>query len=101
MKTVYIAHPYGGKVENKKKAEKIILKIMKKIINLTPVSPIHAFGFAYDEFEYEKGMAYCLSLLAKCDELWLFGDWENSKGCNMEKRFAEEKGIPIRIWGRK
>lgn len=101
MKTVYIAHPYGGKEENKQKAEKIVLDIMRNKENIIPVSPIHAYGFAYNEFEYEKGMEYCLTLLAMCDEIWIYGNWEKSRGCRMEKQLAKSMGKPIKIRGRK
>ncbi len=31
------------------------------------------------------------------DELWLCGNWRDSRGCNMEYGFAKAKGIPIKF----
>jgi len=41
-------------------------------------------------------MRYCFELLSFCDELWLCPGWQKSLGCNLEKEFAEEHGIPVK-----
>lgn len=93
---VYVAHPYGGHEENKEKVEGLIKNLVLKSPHHTYVSPIHTFGFMYNTVKtYEQGMKMCTDLLAKCDVLILCDDWRNSEGCNREKDFAEEKGIPI------
>jgi hypothetical protein len=42
-------------------------------------------------------MEHCFEALSRCDELWIAGDWQESKGCCMEYAFAKGKGIPIEI----
>ena len=89
MKKVYVAHKYGGKLENKQEAERVIQYLIKKYRNTMFISPIHTFGFMYHDVSYERGMAWCLSLLDGCDELLLCDGWGSSRGCNMEHRFAK------------
>jgi hypothetical protein len=95
MKKIYVAHPFGGKIENMLSVETLVRKMVKHNPNILCISPIHATGYLYNDVEYEVGMNYCFELLKLCDELLLCKGWENSRGCNMEKEFAEEHGIPI------
>ena len=95
-KVIYIAHPFLGKPENVQKVEKIILKLIEQYPDYTFYSPLHATGFYYFKKTYEEGMKDCIEMLRRSDELWLCPGWQNSRGCNMEKKFAEEHGIPVK-----
>lgn len=97
MRMIYIAHPFGGKQENADKAREIILDLLYKYPDCTFYSPLHATGFFYNELSYLDGMEHCFEALMRCDELWICGDWQTSRGCNMEYGFAKAKGIPIKI----
>lgn len=99
MKRWYIAHPYSMKEENKQSVENIIKQIAKEHPDVFPVSPIHATGFLYAHMEYIAGMQLCFELLSMCDTLILCPGWKNSRGCKLEKEYAEKHGIPIRYWG--
>ncbi len=96
---VYVAHPYEGKEENKKKVEKFIKKHSKEI-GATFISPIHSFGFMYNDIDYEKGIDMCLDLLEICDAIIIpkFEKIKNSKGCLMELGFSKAKEIMIFDW---
>ena len=94
---IYISHPYGSKVENKEKIEKIIRDLIFEKPQHTYVSPVHCFGFLYEEVEYDIGIRYCLDLLDACDEMWVFGDYANSKGCKLEIVHALETKKPFYI----
>ena len=84
---IYVAHPYGGKEENKKAVEEKIKKLVKKY-------PIHTFGYMYNWVkDYEQGMQMCLNLLKRCDRLILCEGWSASKGCNREYDFAKKSNI--------
>ena len=96
MKKVYIAHPFKGKKRNVRKAGRIILDLIKKDPKTLYVSPLHMTGFYYFKMSYKDGMDLCFELLGMCDELWLSPGWEKSRGCNLEKKYAEKHGIPIR-----
>lgn len=104
---VYICHPYtshGDIVENYLSVTTICRKLRR--INVTPVSPIHAFYFIFNperervnsrEFASinESVMEYCLELLDKCDQVWCFKEWDKSKGCIMEVNKALKNKIPV------
>lgn len=79
--TIYISHPYGGKEENKEHVETIIKQLVWEHPNHLFISPIHALGFLYRDVEYKVGLNWCLELLDMCDEMWVFGDYLESKGC--------------------
>ena len=96
MKTIYVAHPYGGDEENKQKVEEIIKRLVKDNPGNLYISPIHCTGFYYHDVTYEKGMEYCFKLLDMCDTLLLCGDWKKSTGCCMEYGYAVATGKEIR-----
>jgi hypothetical protein len=95
--SVYVAHPYRGKIENTHKVG-IICREIAKIPYLLPISPIHALSF-YDERiwpeERESALKLCRELVKKCDLLLLCRGWEESEGCRMELKVAKESGVPI------
>jgi hypothetical protein len=96
MKTVYIAHPLRGNVQNNIQKVHAICQQYHEEGEIIPMSPLHAFGFVNPAGDQELVFKYCFTLLSKCDELWLHDDWEKSEGCRLEKEFAERSGIPIR-----
>jgi hypothetical protein len=95
VKIAYVAHPFLGKRSNVRKVEKIIKRLLPKYPGYVFYSPLHATGFYYHDVPYQLGMEHCLTLLSKADELWLCEGWQQSRGCNMEVRFARDNGIPI------
>ncbi|NLO32704.1 MAG: DUF4406 domain-containing protein [Candidatus Hydrogenedentes bacterium] len=104
MRIIYIAYPFGGEQENVEKVENVIKGLLHKHKGLlhkhpdcTFYSPLHATGFFYDQLPYLEGLIHCFEALSRRDELWIAGDWRNSRGCNMEHGFAEAKGIPIKV----
>lgn len=97
-KLIYISHPYSAKEENKLKVESIVRKLAKEHPEHTYISPIHTFGFTYNDFDYETGLNMCLELLRRCDMMYVFGDYQNSKGCKEEIKFCEDNGIEYKIF---
>lgn len=125
IKFVYVAHPYGGKPENKKAVEQIIRGLNSgdhpmltreipafhttmhpleqaiskvqadELIHATYQSSIHQLGFMYEDIPYVTGLQKCLAMLSRCDMLLLCGDWKHSKGCMAELGFAMARHIPI------
>lgn len=96
---IYVSHPYGGLKENEEKVAAICAAIMEKHPNSIVASPVHFGAWAYGKTPYEIGISYCLWLLEKSDVMWVYGDWENSKGCNIEIEYCKEHGIPFEIKG--
>ena len=50
-----------------------------------------------DPAERSLGLRAGLELLARCEEIWVFGG-EISPGMSREIQFAQRLGIPIRQW---
>lgn len=96
-KLIYTAHPYSGLKKNEEKIANIILELQKQYPNYLFISPIHCFSYAYHKTDYQTGIDMCLNLLNMCDEMWVFGDWKNSKGCNMEIEHCKQNGIQYYI----
>ena len=94
-KTVYVAHAFQNKQENKEDVEQIILDLIEEYPDYVFYSPIHATGFYYDKKPWLEGMMDCLELLSRCDELWLCKNFEQSKGCCVELGFAIGRNMPI------
>ena len=95
---IYVSHPYGGLKENKRKVEGIVRSLTAIYPGITFVSPIHTFGFIYDEVTYEAGLNMCIELLSKCNKMYVCGDYESSKGCKEEIKYCEEHNIPHLIY---
>lgn len=102
MIAVYVAHPLRGRDADPAEIEANIAKvteICERIREVNPdlliLSPIHAFGFVDPLGPQEWVLEQCRGLLACADELWVFGDWQNSEGCRMEVEHAKVLGIPV------
>ena len=99
----YISHPSSGLLDNTLDTE-VIIKLMymnDDIYNkMCLVSPIHAYGFMYNDFEYNKSLSLCTDLLLHCDIMLVFGDWENSTGCKEEVALCKKIGLPYIIVGK-
>lgn len=95
-KTVYVSHKYGGDKNNLKEVEEIIKTQQKKHPNYMFISPIHMFGFLYNDMSYEDGLELCLYQLAECDEIWVTGEkWYDSKGVIKEIEYANAHKIDV------
>lgn len=95
---IYVSHNYGGLKDNEEKVANIINKLQEQYPTYLFLSPIHLFSYAYYEVEnYQIGINMCLWLLDKSKEMWVYGDWKNSKGCNMEIEYCKEFDIPYKI----
>lgn len=94
---IYVSHPYSGKEENKLAVEKIIKRLTEIYPHDTFISPIHTFGFMYDQIDYETGLGWCLDLLQGCDRMYVYGNWKKSRGCQTEVLFCENNFIEYKI----
>lgn len=93
---VYISHEFQNKPENVIEIETIIKKLQKEYPTYLFISPVHTFGFLYDEVSYEKGLDMSLFLLENCaDEMWYVPS-ETSEGVKAEIEYCNEFGIPYK-----
>lgn len=112
MKRVYIAHPLRGLnqlhghsqidknmlEENRKAAAEICKQVFdEESHELVPVSPLHMFSYL-DDVDDDHVLACCLELLHSCDEMWVFGKWQESEGVMKEMCYAAEQHIPLKIF---
>jgi len=100
LRKVYIAHPlttHGTIEDNQKRIDCICKKLLNNYPEIVPISPIHAFSFFDPTGDQSVVIGLCKELLASCDELWLHGDWKNSKGCVAELVCATDHGIPVKV----
>jgi hypothetical protein len=97
LKTCYIAHPLRGSINDNLSRVHKICQQLHAVGDIVPLSPLHAFDFVDPTGPQELVLKYCLELLARVDELHVYGDWRQSEGCLMEIQFARDNGIPIRF----
>ena len=100
-KLIYVSSKYGGDKERIKLCEEFIKELIKEDKqngeqDKIYLSPLNAFGWLYDDINYDIGLDMCLKILEKCDEMYVLPDWENSKGCLQEIGFCKANGIKIR-----
>lgn len=95
---VYVAHKFQNDINNIKRVEDIISKLVELYPNYLFISPIHSFQFLYTKVDYQTGLDMCLFLLDKCDELWIMDDYKDSIGVNGELEYAKRNGILHKTW---
>ena len=71
MRRVYIAHPYGGRAENREAATRFFMRAAD--LGYEPVAPWLIVTAHWDESRRAEGMAINLNAVRVCDELWLCG----------------------------
>lgn len=96
---IYISHPFQNKPENKAKIEEIIKDLVKRYPEHTYISPVHTFGFLYDDVPYQQGIDMCINLLKLCDIMYVYGDYKNSKGCTCEIEWCQNNHKPYVMIG--
>lgn len=105
LKRIYISHPLrNGKTgdelmpeveKNRNKVSQICRELLHERDDILILSPIHTFSFIPVTGEQTKAFQQCKSLLELADELWVYGDWRSSEGCQIEIQYAEVLKIPI------
>ncbi len=101
MKIVYIAHPISGNIlQNLGKILSIVRSINLTRPDVVPLVPYFADILALDDTkpeERQRGINNSVTLFTEgiIDELWVYGNWENSKGCLAEIALAEKLNIPV------
>ena len=99
---IYVCHPLRGPVHddisaifrNRENADRICRRIRADHPDALILSPLHAFDFSTALGSQAWVIGQCLQLLSCATEIWAFGDWRLSEGCNMEMDLALKLGIP-------
>lgn len=97
-KKIYISHSYSGLKENKRDIEYKVKRLVKEYPNYVFISPVHTFGYLYDNYPYDISIDLCIELLKMCDEMWIIDkDFVNSKGVMVEREWCLCNKIPVRL----
>lgn len=97
---IYVAHPYGGKQENIKKAKKILRDLQLKDLENCYICPLTAFShLGYNEIRREDENALCLDLLQICDRLIVVGEIseETQIEINLAMKLKNADGEPMEV----
>lgn len=97
---VYIASPFAGDTERntERACGYCRFAVSNGCLPLAPHLLYPQFMDDDDKEQREQGIRFALILLAKCDELWVFGNIV-SEGMSREIAKAKRKGKPIRYFG--
>lgn len=102
---VYLSIPISGcEAQAREKADKIKMALSKRGFEV--VNPFEIY--AGDNPKYIDHLLADLRALNDCDAIYLCKGWQNSKGCQLEREFAElyrkrlmfESVEPIVYWER-
>ena len=96
---IYVASPFAGDIErNAERARGYCRFVISR--GGIPFAPHLLFPQFLDESDRQQrelGLFFALKLLAKCDELWAFGE-RISDGMSREIAKAQKRGLPIRYF---
>ena len=91
---VYVAHRFGGDINNLERAKKIIHDLQVADLENTYICPLLTFShLQYGEIGYDAEMENCLDLLSVADKLIVASDL--SKGVCREIDFANLVGMEV------
>lgn len=90
MKRIFISHPFrNDPAGNAQKISTICERLAK--LDIAYFSPIDNYQ-ALDDLDAkqrEYALRCCKEWIKHCDEVWFFGDWQPSQGCQMEFQAAK------------
>jgi hypothetical protein len=96
---IYVSGPYTASNEddltqNIERAKLAGLQV--RAVGLVPVVPhLAILNDDPQMFTYDKAMAECLEILARCDAILMIDGWLNSRGACIERDFALRVGILV------
>lgn len=90
---IYLAHPYGGNMEQIRDAERIArgMSMVSDYPIFNPLEEFAHYGIAYSEQEI---LDFCKGALESCDLVIFAKGWRKSRGCRYEHFIAKMRGIP-------
>lgn len=94
MAIYYVAHRYGGDINNLEQAKKITHDLQVADLENTYICPLLALShLEYNEVRYDDEMNLCIDLLSIADKLIVTSDL--SKGVRQEIDFANLVGMEV------
>ena len=91
---IYVAHAYGGNLENVEKAKQITHDLQVADLDNTYICPLLLFShLKYGEIGYDAEMELCIDVLSECERLIVASDV--SEGVAKEIEFANLVGMEV------
>ena len=88
MAVYYVAHSFGGDINNFERAKKITHDLQVADLENTYICPLLALShLEYNEIGYDEEIENCIDILSLCDKLIVAS--EISKGVQKEIEYAE------------
>ena len=96
MAIYYVAHRYGGDINNIERAKKITHDLQVDDLENTYICPLLALShLQYCEVGFDAEMDLCLDILSACEKLIVSSDFADSKGVQKEIEFANLVGMEV------
>ena len=97
MKLVYICHPYANDPKcNKKKVLEICKHVLETSPDCIPIAPqIYFPQFMSEQDDRKRAMSFCLELVERCDEFWIYGN--PTEGMKQEIELRSTNGGYLRF----
>ena len=96
MAIYYVAHRYGGDINNLERAKQITHDLQVNDLENTYICPLLTFShLQYGEIGYDEEMELCIDLLSDCQKLIVASDFLYSKGVQKEIDFANLVGMEV------
>lgn len=93
---IYVAHEYGGNIENVKKIRRIVHDLQVADMDNLYISPVLSLAhLSYGEVGFDEEMELCLDLLTVCDKLIVAS--AVSEGVSRELDFATLVGMEVQF----
>ena len=93
---VYVAHRFGGDINNLERAKKITHDLQVSDLENTYICPLLTFShLQYGEIGYENELEACIDLLSVADKLIVASDFLDSVGVQKEIDFANLVGMEV------
>lgn len=71
-------------------------RLIEKYTDATIVDP-SVLGLFYPGYSWEEYMSMCMTLIKKCDTIYMLEGWERSKGAKLELQYALEHDFKIMV----
>lgn len=93
MKKIYISLPISGRPLEEARLNADCIKAVLSRAGHQTVSPFD--NYVGKNPTYVDCLIYSLRIIAGCDAIFLCNGWQFSRGCRIERTFAEELGKTI------
>lgn len=90
---IYISLPISGRDENEVRQHADLIKASLSRAGHEPVNPFEIY--CGSKPTYADYLCADLRALADCDAIFLCNGWQFSRGCRIERTFAEEFGLHV------